>query len=424
MLGRDMWIARRVKAPASAGALVLVLLVGCRTRPPNPDSSRATEFAVREDGEVIVVSAERTVMGGVPARVHVALPPGADGDRARQAACLALDEIDRVESVLSPFRTGSDIARLSEAPAGEWVELGRDALEVLSLARELWAGSGGAFDVTVGPLMLVWGFHGRREPRVPTPDELARAMESVGMQRLELDALARRARKLAERMRIDTGAIAKGYAVDRAAEVVAGELAHLGAGPGGPGALVEIGGEIVAIGEKAPGRAWTVGLERPRTREIIGKFPLPFRADLRAVASSADSWQYFVHEGRRYSHIVDPRTGMARSAGVIGATVLAADCATADGLATALCVLEPAEGLALARDWHPGAEALVFVEGADGGVALQATSGFPEVPGAMVRRGPTEETPQRSPPAGREASPGASARESDRVGGVNRPQGP
>lgn len=368
---------RRV-LPLGWAAAVVSVLCGCAGRP----KGRATEFASREDGPVVVMSGARSVMGGVRARVQLAISKElAEGASAasREAISDALDEIDEVEAALSAFRPGSDLRRLTDAPPGVWVELGPYSLEVFALSRSLWERSGGAFDITVGPLMFAWGFRGGSGVRVPSHEELSRVMEAVGMQKLELDLRAARARKLAAGMRLDAGAIAKGYAVDRAARRM--RLAAEGKLAGYRGTLVEIGGEVLALGDKGPGRPWRIGVERPRKGDVAGTFVLPAPGGLQAVASSADTWQYFIHDGVRYRHIVDPRTGMASCGAVVGATVLAPDCATADGLATALCVLEPSEGLRLVKDWPGGAEALIFLD-ADGELRLEKTEGFPAFVGS------------------------------------------
>jgi len=346
-----------------------------QTAPP-PKSVCPLEVTSRESDGRLIVTAGTLVMGGVPARVHLSgetresAPPGLHA--------LAVDEIRRVEGELSSYDARSEIRRLSDASAGTWVALGANSVAVLSLARAIHDRTGGAFDVTVGPLVRAYGFHRDEPPSWPPEEELAAARARVGMDRIELDPAGSRARTLVAGMWIDTSAIAKGYAVDRAAEVLRSKgVAH---------ALVEIGGEMVAVGPRAPGRPWTIVVESPRalesTRGFATEIALPTPGGLSAVATSADTYQHFEHGGRRYSHIIDPRTGLPRTGGVVSATVLARDCATADGLATALCVLQADEGVALVEGW-PDIEALLLVEDARGALAERRTSGFPAAPQGM-----------------------------------------
>jgi thiamine biosynthesis lipoprotein len=363
--------------PVLAAAAAL-LAAGCgRAR------ERKTTFGRREDSGRLVFSAERAVMGGVTARVQVSLPRGSSGEDARPALLRALDRIDVAESFLSSFRASSDVTRLARAPRGEWVSVDADTLMVLRLSKSLSEATGGAFDVTVGPLVHAYGFHTEGPPSFPSEEEIERARSRVGSGLIELDVPGSRARLLAEGMEIDTGAVGKGYAVT----VAAGELSRMGVRR----ALVEIGGEVEAVGLKGPAVPWTIGVEDPRAGGAerlpaapavaaqagsrLAKIELP-QGKLRACATSADTYQHFVHQGRRYSHIIDPRTGRPRTGGVVSATVLALDCATADGMATALCIMPADEGLALVERWRD-MEAMLVVENEDGSVETRLSSGFP-----------------------------------------------
>ena len=260
-----------------------------------------------------------------------------DRDAASAAARAAFDRIADLDAALSDYRDTSEVSRLAGAAGGPAVAVGRDLFAVLARAEDVWRRSGGAFDVTVGPVVRLW----RRTLRTgdwPDPVRREEALVLVGSEKMHLDAVARTVRLERPGMRIDLGAIAKGYAGDEALGVLRGR--------GVPSALVAVGGDVVA-GEAPPGDAgWVVraGPERLLLRNA-------------AVSTSGDSEQWIERDGLRYSHILDPRTGIGLTGGR-RATVVAPDGITADSLATAACVLGPAGGVALVES-TPGATAIV-----------------------------------------------------------------
>ena len=209
-------------------------------------------------------------------------------------------------------------------------------------AQEISERTGGAYDVTVGPLVNAWGF-GAEESR---PDlggeEIAALLERVGFEQLELDAEERTLRRRRADLYVDLSSIAKGYAVDLVAEALAAE----GLGD----VWVEVGGEVRAAGRNAEGRAWRLGIERPRLEPGALQRILPL-ADA-AVATSGDYRNYRERDGVRFSHIIDPRSGWPIRHRLASVSVVHERCTVADGLATALLVLGPDEGweMALADD--------------------------------------------------------------------------
>jgi thiamine biosynthesis lipoprotein len=270
----------------------------------------------------------------------------ADEPAARRACRAAFARIAALDAALSDYQPESELMRLCRQAGGPPVAVSADLFEVLCRSRGLSERSGGAFDVTVAPVVRLWR-RARREHKLPDPERLAAARALVGFERMRLDPRARTVQLVQRGMKLDLGGIAKGFAAQEAL----GVLKHAGWSR----ALVAGSGDIV-VGDPPPGRAgWSIGiapLEPPEAR------PHRFLSLAHAaVSTSGDAEQYVEIGGRRYSHIVDPATGL----GVVdrcGVTVVAGDGATADGLATAVYVLGPARGLALVEA-TPGAAARI-----------------------------------------------------------------
>jgi thiamine biosynthesis lipoprotein len=263
------------------------------------------------------------------------LPRGLGADTLRAEVEAVLDDVN---AEMSTFRDDSLITRFNRAPPGTVFAVSPHLAAVLDVALAMAADSSGAYDVTVGPLVNVWGFgpEGRRsEPPPAAAVEAARAR--MGWQRLRFDAAARTLTQDGG-IYLDLSSIAKGHAVDRVAE-------HL-LERGLRNALVDIGGDMRSLGQRPDGQRWRIAIERPLpgTREVhtvIGPANL-------AVATSGSYRNFFAGRGRAYSHIIDPRTAAPVRHEHIAVSVLHPLCVHADALATALTVLGPDEGLALA----------------------------------------------------------------------------
>ena len=272
----------------------------------------------------------------------------ADQATAAAAARAAFDRVAELDAALSDYRDSSEVSLLARAAGGPPVAVGPDLFAVLERAQDVGQRSGGAFDVTVGPLVRLW----RRTLRTgdwPDPERQKEALLSVGSGKMHLDHTARTVRLDRAGMRIDLGGIAKGYAGDQALRVLRGQQVS--------SALVAVGGDIVA-GDPPPGEAgWVVAIA-PDEGAAAGERLLLRRA---AVSTSGDSEQWVERDGVRYSHILDPRTGIGLT-GRRRATVVAPEGITADSLATAACVLGPAEAVALVEA-TPGAAAIVRAGG-------------------------------------------------------------
>jgi len=268
-------------------------------------------------------------------------------------------ELDRVNELMSTYRPDSELSRFNQAPGGAPFAVSPETAEVFAVARRVSEHSDGAFDVTVGPLVALWGFGATdRAPQPPTPDELAAAREVVGYRMVTVDTLAHTVTKEKDGTRCDLSAIAKGFGVDR----VATGLEELGY----ERFLVEVGGEIAARGRRADGSPWRVAIEQPDPdrRSVYRVVDL----DDAAMATSGDYRNYYQADGVWLSHIIDPRTEHPISHDLASVSVVHDQCMWADAWATALSVLGPdqgmrtaeAEGLAvhfLVRDGHGGFEA-------------------------------------------------------------------
>lgn len=269
---------------------------------------------------------------------------GQDRESLQGAVEAAFDEIERAESLMSSFREGSDVDRLNRSAGGPPVAVDPEVYWILERSVGISAQSGGAFDVTVAGLRGVWSID-PEHPRIPAPAEIEQRLPLVGFRNMVLEK-GYKAGLLKPGMRVDLGGIAKGYAVDRAIETL---MKH-----GVTMAMVNAGGDLRTLG-KHGGRPWMVGIQDPRNKgEILGKFPV---ADM-AVATSGDYEKFIEQGGKRYCHIIDPRSGRP-AAKVRSVTVIAREAWLADAMATALFVLGPEGGMTLVEK-TPGLEAMMI----------------------------------------------------------------
>lgn len=269
--------------------------------------------------------------------------------------------VQRVDVQMSPWLPGSDLNRLNHAPVGAWVTLPAEILEVLVCALDVCRLSAGAFDPAAGALVDAWGFGAVRDApdaeAIRTATSAAPVARTPTYEALELDSGMLRARKHAP-VHLDLCGIAKGYAVDRMADVLRQN--------GVPHALVALDGELRAVGGQADGQPWAVAVESPETgrRAVHSVVELQ---DL-AVATSGDYRHYLQVGDARLAHTMDTRRGAPVRNEVASVTVLARQCMHADAWATALLVAGPGEGLALAQ--RMGLEALWMLRRGNGLVTL------------------------------------------------------
>jgi thiamine biosynthesis lipoprotein len=302
---------------------------------------------------------------------EVVLPCG--GPAAQRAAEAALDVIDRLEGQLTVYRTSSEVSRLNRIAAAAPVPLEAKLFELLTVCDGISRATGGAFDVTAGPLIKAWGFF-RRAGRVPDAAELADVRCRVGYRHLQFDPNRRSVRFTRPGLEINLGSIGKGFALDAASE----RLSRAGIAD----ALLSGGNSsVLAVGD----RTWEVGLQHPQARRRLGVVRLRGRA----LGVSGATHQSFRYNGRTYGHVLDPRSGEP-AVGVALAAALAPTAAEADALATAFYVLG-AEGTRSYCAANPHVSAVVLPDGAGDEPlrfnmkateweAAQAGDGYPDEP--------------------------------------------
>jgi thiamine biosynthesis lipoprotein len=253
-------------------------------------------------------------------------------------------QFDAVNLALSTYRPDSDLSRFNADDSGGWVVVSAELGEVLAYALSLAEASGGAYDVTVGPLVNLWGFG--PDPatnRVPEPADIDAARARVGWRGVEVDLENHRARKRPG-MRVDLSSLGKGRGVDRVAEYLDAQ--------GVTNYLIDLSGKLRARGENARGSPWRVAVERPAA-DVSSSLPEiePAIIELHddSVATAGDYRRFFESGGKHYSHIIDPRTGYPVAHATVSATAIAAQCMQADALATVMMVMPPSEAMALAE---------------------------------------------------------------------------
>ncbi len=263
----------------------------------------------------------------------------ADVDPERLAADLE-DILETVNRQMSTYRLGSELSRFNAGAARSPSPVSADTAAVAAEALGIAALTGGAYDPTVGPLVDLWGFGaGGDRLMVPAQRDIENLLTRIGHGAISATTAPPTLVKHASDIRVDLCGIAKGFAVDR----VADHLERLGVGH----YLIEIGGELRGRGWTPRGGVWRVGIERPVTAS--GGVQRVVRLDGHGLATSGDYRIFFEQNGRRYSHILDPRTGRPVDHGLASVSVIAPSGMAADGLSTALMVLGPDDGMELAE---------------------------------------------------------------------------
>jgi thiamine biosynthesis lipoprotein len=275
--------------------------------------------------------------------VEITIAP--NDESAKDAAQAVVDEISRVEDLTS-FHKSSGLADVNKGAGDGPFKPDAELLALIARGIQIASDTSGAFDPTVGPLCKLWQFSAG-DPRRPTRPEIAEALSHVGWSRVRMDAAAGTITLPDRSMALDLGGIAKGYALDRAAAILKKR--------GIQRALVNAGGDILVLGKREVGRPWRIGVQHPRATGSMAAV-----AGLKdcVVVTSGDYERCFFNDGKRYHHILDPRTGYPAE-GLQSVTIIAADGVTADALATAVFVLGPDAGMRLVES-RPGVEALLI----------------------------------------------------------------
>ncbi len=293
-------------------------------------------------------SGHRMVMGTFARVVVIAQ----DSDAARKCIESAFTQINKVDDLMSDYKSDSEISNLNRDGFEKAVQLSQSTYEVLQKSIEFSKLTDGAFDVTVGPLVELFR-KAKKKQVLPGRDEIADARSKVGFEKLKLDDQNRTVRFAVEGMQLDLGGIAKGYAVDKAVETM---QTH-----GAIGGMVDLGGDIRCFGAPLKGRDhWVIGLQNPNMvkdsagREVL----LKLKITNGAIATSGDYQQFIVIEGKRRSHIIDRKTGTSTE-GLSSVTIIADTATNADALATAVSVMGSENGIELIEK-IPGTEVILI----------------------------------------------------------------
>lgn len=315
---------------------------------------------------------ESTLMGesmGTTWSVLIRTDKDISNESLEKASGIITKELERINNLVSNWVEESEVSRFNRAKVGENIPVSVETAKLIEASQHLNIRSEGAFDPTVGPLIDLWGFGKIDMKRVPDDGEIQRALQKVGIDSIEVIpvipdnvpdlheyaedpweiATGAKINKSKPGLEINLSAIAKGYAVDRVFE----EMQRAGYEE----IMVEVGGEVRTSKTDS---LWKIGLERPEYEHTRSLYKV-LKLNNRAVATSGDYRNFFVENGKRYSHILDPATGRPARSGVISATVVGDRCATADALATTLLVLPPEEGLRLIESME-GFETLLLVD--------------------------------------------------------------
>ena len=310
--------------------LLLALSSGCQQQPPS---------------DILHLSGE--TMGTTWSVALCAAPGGTDTAALRQQL---QDCLDRINGLMSTYDPTSEISRFNDQTGSDWFAITGETAEVIALSLEISRLTDGAFDITVGPLVELWGFGARpRGAQIPSDEEVRASLAAVGYQHLELRREPAAIRKRVPQLRIDLSAVAKGYAVD----ALAGILKQQGI----ENYLVEIGGELQVAGERGVGAPWRIAIEKPLddVREVETIIPLTGLA----LATSGNYRNFYLENGQRYAHSLDPVSGRPALHKLASVTVLDKRCARADALATALMVMGEERGRRLCEQLRIAAYFLI-----------------------------------------------------------------
>ena len=298
-------------------------------KPKAPPLPEAEGPPIRRDGTMFGTSE----LMGTTVSINVYVGPDGDAVKAGKAMQDALAEMARIEGLMSEWKPGSELSKLNDAAGGPAKPLSPELFEVLEIATRIHGETEGTFDVTFHGVGHLWSFKPGSRP--PSREAIATALPLVDGSALQLDATTHAARLPKAGMKIGLGAIAKGYAVDRASGLLRerGFANH----------VVEAGGDTYAAGSKGY-QPWRVGVKDPQSTGSLGVLSIRERA----VVTSGDYMRFFEHEGRRYAHIIDPTTGwpIEASNSPKSVTLLAVNATLADAYCTAVAVMGPDRGMA------------------------------------------------------------------------------
>ena len=247
-----------------------------------------------------------------------------------RAPVIVFEEIKRLENLLSKYKPDSEISKLNSLGS---LKASRDTFYIIKKSKQFCKISGGAFDITVAPLVELWGFADKKY-RLPGDEEIRESLVLVGSDKIIMQDSDNMVKFSFPKMKIDLGGIAKGYALDCAAKRLKENNIK--------SCLINAGGQIYCLGDKY-GEPWKIAIKNPRGAGVLQRLELKDKS----VSTSGDYQQFFIKEKKRFSHIFNPKTGFPVDSGIISVTVIADDGLTADALSTAVFVLGKEKGLKL-----------------------------------------------------------------------------
>lgn len=279
----------------------------------------------------------------------------------------ALDEMERMDRIMSNYKNDSELSQLNKKAAKSPIPCQGDLLSVIEQSHYYSELSSGAFDITIAPIVTLWGFFSGKE-HFPSNIEIERLLPAVSYKNVVINKSNGPQKPSTvffkhAQTQIDLGAIGKGYAVDKALEIIKKS--------GIDNACINLGGNIYVLGMPAGKNAWKIGIQHPRDKnEILGYLELKDEA----TATSGDYERFFEIKGKRYSHIIDPRTGRPVN-GTIAVTIVAPTGTEVDALSTSVFVLGPEKGMQLIKN-IPDTHAMIAYEEKDGKLMIDMTRGF------------------------------------------------
>ena len=314
---------------------ILLALLPCiclaQIQVENPDS-------IREEQKIV----QKHHMMGTWAEITVY---SQDAESANIAIESALDAMTEIDSLMSTYKQDSEISEINRQAGQNAVSVSSQTFFVVKSAIYYSEISDGAFDITISPLVRIWGFL-RKQGRIPSLEEINQKRALVNYKLIGFDSEHKRVKLPKNGMMLDLGGIAKGYAVDQAVEKLrAAKMENV---------LVNLSGNMYAMGHPKDKKVWRIGIRHPRQKKgLLGVLKLQEQA----IATSGDYEKYFIHNGKKYSHLINPRTGYPVS-GIASVTIIAQTAMEADALSTTVFVLGPEQGLQLIES-KDGAEGMI-----------------------------------------------------------------
>ena len=273
-----------------------------------------------------IVEETRFLMG-TDVQIKVSVDEKADNAKIRSAVDKAFKEIERIENIFSVYKSNSEISKINRLRKKERLVISKEAFELIKISIDYSNKTEGAFDITVKPLVDLWK-KAEGDKKIPSDDEIKAALAHTGYKNVMLDESSHTISFAREEMALDLGGVAKGYASGKAIKVLDES--------GIKNAIVGTAGDLYCSGEKADNEFWTVAIRHPRDKD---KVFMDIKLSGKAIDTSGDYEKYFILNNKRYSHIIDPRTGYPVGDDVISSTVIADDPAVSDMLSTALMIL-------------------------------------------------------------------------------------